>query len=118
MHGIVPKLLVLSGGFLVWFMHFVFVYGFSGLACARGFDAATLYGIGIVPLVVAAATVAAIAAVLFILAALIAGKAPGIRHENIASLRDFWRIVAGGGALLSLVAIVWDALPVLFFSAC
>ena len=59
----------------------------------------------------------AVAADVIILAAAAQERGPGIAGEE-GSLREFWRFVAGGGAALSLVAVLWSALPVLLIEPC
>ena len=57
--GFAHRLLLASAGLLVWGAHFLFVYVFTALACARAFADLRLIGIGIVPMAILAATAAA-----------------------------------------------------------
>jgi hypothetical protein len=87
----------LSAGPLLWLAHFTALYGVNSIACARGFP-------GAVPWVVAGATV-----VLGVAAAAVALKP--LKKEFIGWL-------SAGLALLALLAILWQALPVLMVSPC
>lgn len=60
-----PALQIMSMlfGLLVWAAHFLFVYVFAALACARGFASASLFGFGIVPATIVGSTAIAVLAV-------------------------------------------------------
>ena len=82
-------LLRMSSGVIVWALHFTAIYGFTALACARGFGASA-------PLVVGAATLVAAAAAIFIII------------RNFSSEFSRWVSAAVAGA--ALVAILWEGL--------
>jgi hypothetical protein len=107
------------GGFIVWALHFLFIYGFTGLLCERpGMRDMELLGAGIVPAGIGLATIAALA--LLLLLALRAGLFTR-RIEANAPLTDpgFLDYLALGAAGLSAVAIVWEGLfPVFVVPAC
>ena len=84
-------------GIVVWALHFTLVYGFTALACARGFGAAA-------PWVVGAATLIAAAAALAIIV------------THLAS--EFIRWMTAALAGFALVAIVWEGLSALMVPAC
>jgi hypothetical protein len=87
----------MGAGVLVWALHFTVVYGFTALACARGFAAAAPWGVGI------ATVVAALAA-----AALL-----------VTNLRtEFIRWMTAGIAAFALVAILWEGVSALFVTPC
>ena len=111
------KMLFLFGGFVVWFAHFAAVYGFNGLACARGFAENTVLGFGVVQTTVFAATVLAVGINLMMLIAVALRRGPGVIGES-EPLADFWRLLAGGGAALSIVAVLWTGLPALVIAPC
>lgn len=83
----------------VWAAHFAILYGFTGLACARGFGDA-------VPWVAGAATLVAVAAT-----ALIALQALPRRGEFTA-----WMTVALAGVVV--VAIVFEAVALFIVKPC
>lgn len=83
----------------LWAVHFVAIYGFTGLACARGMD-------GAVPWVVGIATIVAAA-----LAAWMLARGAGRRG-------DFIDATAAGLAGLALIAIAWEGLPALWVTPC
>jgi hypothetical protein len=115
--GFVRTSLFTMGGLLVWADHFGLAYAFNALACARRFAGLDVLGFGIVPLVVTAATLAALAAsgVLF-LALLRRGPARAFRDDQPAG--DFLRATTIAIAGLSLVAIAWNGLPALIVPPC
>jgi hypothetical protein len=88
----------ISAGVIVWALHFAVIYGFTGLACARGWD-------GAIPSTVALATLAAGALIVIILF-------KGIRRQ------EFIHWMTTAVAALALVAIVWEGAPVLLVSPC
>jgi hypothetical protein len=90
---------LISGGALCWALHFAAIYGFTGIACARGMAS-------VVPWAIATLTfLAACAAIAIIVLAL--------RHRD-----SFEHRLAAGVAGFALVDIVWEALPSLLVSAC
>lgn len=96
----VASMLQIHAGVMVWALHFTVIYGFTALTCARGLPLAT------VPWVMAIATVAAVTACTGIALA-------GLRH---AGRFESWMSAALAG--LALIAIVWEALPVLLVPIC
>ncbi len=87
----------ISLGVLVWALHFTAVYGFTAIACARGFGASA-------PWVVGAATVVA------------AAVAIGIIVTHLSSEFTRWMTAAVAGC--ALVAIVWEGIPALMVPTC
>ena len=121
------SLFSLIAGPLVWSVHFLSIYVFTALACARDFFAARLFGIPIVPLVGSLLSLVAIA---LIVDALYlswyrwrgdepAGQPPPPHDRgDVVSRREF---MAYAGLLLSaiaLIATVWQTLPIFFFASC
>jgi hypothetical protein len=91
-----PTLRVAYGP-LIWLVHFSVLYGFNAIACARGFP-------GAVPWVVAAATLALALAAGFLV---------------LKTTKDeFVDWLSAALAALSLLAILWQALPALMVSPC
>ena len=93
------QLFFMSSGAVIWALHFGAIYGLTGLACARGWQAAVPPGIAL------ATVVAAILA----LAVLVAGWRRRAQFES-------W--MTAGIAALALLAILWEALPVLIVPIC
>ncbi|MGQ0544621.1 MAG: hypothetical protein ACT4P3_04710 [Betaproteobacteria bacterium] len=87
----------ISLGVAVWALHFALVYGFTALACARGFGAAAPWVVGAATLVAAAAAIAIILAYLS---------------------REFIGWMTASVAALALVAIAWEGLAALFVQPC
>ncbi len=93
------KALRIAHGPLLWALHFALVYGFTALACARGFPHA-------VPSAVAAATL--------VLGALTASVI--LRNARRRSEFIDWLAAALGG--FALLAIVLEAIPAFMVPAC
>ena len=91
-------MLRIGAGAIVWALHFAAIYGLTALACARGFPSAVPWAIGIATALAAAAAAAIIALAL--------------RNPDFAG----WMAAAVAG--LALLAIVWQAFPVLMLPAC
>lgn len=111
-----PALLLMLGGAVLWAVHFLVVYGIAAVACARGFAAATWSGIAIVPALLAVATALALAG-----AALLGQRGAAAMHAAAAAgdrSRRFAGFVAAGLAALALLAIAYEALPVLMLPLC
>ncbi|MGH8078325.1 MAG: hypothetical protein ACREPE_13500 [Lysobacter sp.] len=98
---------VISAGLLIWAADFLFIYVFVALACARGFDDAIVFGIGVVPLAVGVATAIASAVTSAVLISALRGA------EHGPSTSRFLQRLALGLAVLALVAIAWNGLPAL-----
>ncbi|MEJ7667984.1 MAG: hypothetical protein WKH97_04455 [Casimicrobiaceae bacterium] len=100
---------------LIWAVHFLAIYAFTAIACERRFADANWLGVGVVPWTIGGVTLAAAAAALVtIWLALrdVPGRAP--RSETSQFLR--WMTAAFGA--LTLLAILWEALPVLLVPVC
>jgi hypothetical protein len=89
----------IPSGSVVWALHFAALYGFTALACARGFA-------GAVPWVAGGATLAALGAL-----TLIAWRHLGRRGEFNA-----WLTLAVAG--LALVAVLYETVPLFIVPIC
>jgi hypothetical protein len=89
----------MASGALVWALHFASLYGFTALACARGFA-------GAVPWFAGAASLAAFATIFVILA------------RNLPRRAEFEHWVAGAIAALGLIGIVFQTVPVYWVRPC
>lgn len=105
--------LKMFSGALIWAGHFAVIYPFTALACARGFAALHWFGVGVVTWVIGIATVIAVVAVAMIIARSL-GSMP--THPANTTRFAHWMTAAIGG--LALLAIVWEALPVLVVPTC
>lgn len=113
----VSRITFLTGGLLVWAVHFTLVYGLNTLACTR-LDGTSVLGVRVVPVAIGIATVVAAGLNLLLLASALRGRGPGIADEHDASVRHFWRFGTGMIAALGLVAVVWGGLPALIVNPC
>ena len=93
------RALWISSGILLWALHFTAIYGFTALACARDFPRAVPWVIGAATLVAAALAVALIA-------------------TRWRRRGDFLDWITAGVAAFALLAILWEAFPVLVVPAC
>ena len=84
-------------GVMVWALHFAVIYGFTGLACARGFGAAVPWTVGAATAVAAAAAIAII-----------------VKHLSC----EFTRWMTAAVACVALLAILWEALAALLVPPC
>ena len=89
-----------TGGLILWAAHFTILYGVVGLACARGVPA-------VVPWTAAIATLLAVAGAAWL-------TLSGLRRGP----HDFLAWLTAAAAASALVAIVWQALPVLLVPWC
>jgi hypothetical protein len=116
--GFSAKLAFLCGGLLIWAAHFATVYAVNALACARGLDRHTLFGVAAVPVIVAAATGLAVLACCIILFTALRSRGPGIGDEPAMAVRAFWRIGTASIAAFAVVAIGWTGLPAAMIPPC
>lgn len=86
-----PAALRMASGVIIWGLHFTAVYGFTALACARGFGGAAPWAVG---------TATAIAGGLALLVIL----------KNLDG--EFTRWISAALAGAALIAIVWEGLSV------
>ncbi len=107
-----PRML---SGLMIWAAHFLVIYVFTALACARRFADLSWLGIGVVPWVIGTATLAATAATLVVIGLAVRDARSSTSRNNMLSFVP-WMTAALGG--LALMAILWEALPVLLVPAC
>ena len=114
-----PAMFFMLGGFVVWAVHFLLIYGFTGLVCERPDWAAMEFaGLTLAPLGVAVLTLL----MLSVLA--VAAKAAGLfgtgsSYGGQVTPSGFPRYLALGSAGLAAVAIIWEGLiPVLLVPPC
>ena len=101
-----PDLVLLVAGPVVWAVHFLAIYAFTGVVCARpGVDA------GIVAWGVTIGGAAAIA----LLAVLVLGARRAASREE---RRPFAQQVGQGLAAFAALAIAWETLPVFLAPPC
>jgi len=94
-----PSALWIPAGIVLWAVHFTFLYGFTALACARGFAEALPWVAGLASLL---AAVAALALIVF-----------GWRRRQ-----GFHGWMTAGVAAFALLAIAWETLSVYLLPPC
>lgn len=97
---VVPSMLRIPAGAMVWALHFTVIYGFTALACGRGLPATA------VPWVVVIATILAAAVSVRIVLT-------GLRES---ARFDCWLSAALAG--LALIAIILEAMAALMVPVC
>ncbi len=102
-------------GLMIWAAHFLMIYVFTALACARRFADLSWLGIGVIPWVIGTATLAAAAATLVVIGLAVRDARSSASQNNTSSFVP-WMTAAFGG--LALMAILWEALPVLWVTTC
>lgn len=102
--------LLLFAGPLVWSVHFVSIYGLTGIVCARAGSAARWLGWPWDAWAIGLAGVVAVAALLPVLRA-----RPRSTHEDS---RRFVRWTSMALAGLAVLAILWETLAVLLVPTC
>lgn len=112
-----PTLFFMTGGFAIWAAHFFAIYGYTGLLCARPeWARLQILNIGVVPLGVAAATIAALLALAVLLAWTLQSD---VWPAGPAGERRFLLVLSAGGAGLAAIAIVWEGIfSILAVPAC
>ena len=107
------RLLETTGGFLAWGAQFTIVYMAVSVACSRGWGSARLLGLPALPAVIVLTTLAALAAASALLML-------GLRRRagDLAGSREFLNTVTILVSALSMVAIVYNALPGLLLPSC
>ncbi len=112
------KTFLLFGGLLIFAAHFMFVYSANAVACARGLEDVRILGAGLIPFTVMLATLLALAAAGYVLALAMGWRGPlrGEPHNDPTSA--FLRQITIALTLLSMVAIIWIALPLFIVTPC
>ena len=114
----IGKMIFVTSGLLIWAVHFTIIYGFTTVACVKGFATANVLGIGAVQFLIGAATLLGLATTGFVLRSALAGpvRPRSARYSEITE--RFLQYIAAAIAALSFVAIAWNALPVLVVMPC
>lgn len=93
--------LFLLGGLLIWAAHFTFIYIVASISDLQAGEATPIARV----VIGASGAAAAVAALLLLRAA--------IRARAGEPLETFWRSVSALGAVIALIAILWQTLPAL-----
>jgi hypothetical protein len=110
------RMMAMTGGLWIWAAQFTFIYGFTALACARGFADGGIVGFNIVRFAIVVVTLAALALTAAILVQALVGSRT-IGPDDGPSER-FIKSSAVWIAGLSLLAIAWSGLPALIVPIC
>jgi hypothetical protein len=96
-----------SGGVMLWALHFLLIYGFTALACERGFHERDWLGAGPIAWVVLGATAVTAAAMIWLM-----------RRLLQAEPRTFVDWLGAALTGLALVGVLYEAVPVLLVKPC
>lgn len=99
---------------LVWAVHFLAIYAFTALTCARR-GIAGWFGVDAVPWFVGAATW--VAAAILLLTIRVAVR-DGRRAASLSEFSGFVHWLTAAIASLVLLAVLWETLPVLLVPVC
>jgi hypothetical protein len=113
-----PTFAYMLGGLIIWSIRFVGAYSFTAIACSRGWTEELFAGLRLIPLGVGLMTLAAILgciAIVFWALARVRFRAPDVDVEENTRFVHF---IAATVAVLALVAMIWETLPVLLIPAC
>jgi hypothetical protein len=116
-------------GPLVWTAHFLTLYVFTAIACAKGFFHEEILGVLVVQLFGAAVTVVALVLILDTMMLSYRrwrgmppdGRPAPLPPEDANDVASRRRFMAYAGFLLSglaLIATIWETLPIMFFATC
>ena len=97
----------ISSGVIIWTLHFLTIYGFVALVCARELSGLRWLGIGVAPLAIGVATLIAAAALIAMIVSAMRRGASSFTEWMTAAL-----------AALGLIAVVWESLAVLMVPTC
>jgi hypothetical protein len=101
---------------IVWTLHLSVLYGGTALACARGFDGDRVFGLPILSFGIGTATVIALGGVGYLMARAYLTLGPGSNGDWPTRRFVSWLTLTAGA--LAIVAIIWEAVPVLIVPAC
>lgn len=117
-HSFVAVLLTMLAGAVIWAIHFTVIYGFTSVACARGFADAEVLGMDLVRLTVFVATgVAALAVLAVVVRSLRRGDRGSPRGDR-ATTWQFVRWLTAAVAGLALVFIVMEGITAALVPPC
>jgi hypothetical protein len=114
-----PAMFFMLGGFIVWSVHFLLIYSFTGWVCERPHWAAMEFaGLKFAPFGVTVLTLLMLG--VLAVAATVAGLfRTGSSYSGQITPSGFPRYLALGSAGLAAVAIIWEGLiPVLLVPPC
>lgn len=107
--------LYLFAGPLFWAIHFIALYGFTGLVCARGWQSTHWGGIGLIGWGAGGLTITILSLLLLSIARLL--KHP-LNQVQERATRQFIRWSATTLGLLAMLAMVWETIPVAVLEHC
>lgn len=110
-HTFPHTMLSVLAGPLIWALHFLLIYVFNGIVCARPGPQDAWMGIALSSWAIIAFGLAALAAMALI-------HLRQRRRLPQAGDPRFLPWLAGALSLLSAVTIVWETIPVLFMPPC
>ena len=113
----IAEILLSALGLGIWTVHFAAIYAINAYGCERGLTGERVLGLPLVPVLVIAATAAALGALGVVLWRSAAGLSPPYDDGGETEPR-FTRWFAAATAALALVAVVYEAIPALIVPPC
>lgn len=111
------QVFLMLGGFIIWAVQFTLIYGATSTTCALEIADTKLLGVGVVPLVIAAVTLAALLCTAGVL--IHALRQHRRLQSGKATVTDIFLCQAAALiSAFSIAAIVWQGLPGLILPAC
>jgi hypothetical protein len=107
----IRNLLLMFTGPLIWAAHFISIYGFNGVLCARPHWNIAWEGMRLSSWGILGAAVIAVLAITVILLRV-------HPHDMTDDNREFTLWMSLVLSLLAMVAVVWETVPVLLLPAC
>ncbi|RJF95948.1 hypothetical protein [Noviherbaspirillum saxi] len=105
------SMLRIFAGPIVWAVHFIVIYGFTGIACARRTAHLEWLGLGVIAWGIGGASIVAVATIAFM-------HLHTWRTGMQTSEKDFIRWSAAILGLISILAIAWETLPLFLVPKC
>lgn len=99
---------------LVWAAHFLLCYSLLSIGCAQGWQATSVLGLDLIRVLLLLLTAAAVIALL----ALLTSTWRSRHRSKYGSRQRFSATTAAGLAFLSLIAVVWIGLAIIFMPPC
>lgn len=112
-----PTLFMLAG-LVVWAAHFTAIYGLNAVVCARGFAAASIIALPVVPLGVTILTLLAVAGLAGPAYLAWVGRHPSMPDGSGPEVARFVRQMTILVSAIAAVGVIWEAVPAFLIPPC
>ena len=114
----ISPMLFMLVGLLIWAAHFTVIYGFNALACARGFETASIGGLPAVPLGVIIVTLLALGCLAVTGYLAWNGRQPVLPNGSGREVTQFVRQISLLGVAIAALGVTWEAIPAFLIPPC